>query len=101
MNNNTVATSELVDILAKGVGITKKQAKEELNHVAGAILSLVAQGRSVRIQNFGTFVVKDVATYTTRNPATGEPIDVPAHKAIHFKASKFLKEMAKESTIVG
>ena len=46
----------------------------------------------VTIRGFGTFTVKTRAARKGRNPATGEPVDIPAQDTIHFKPSKALKD---------
>ena len=51
---------------------------------------LLASG-SVGIIGFGTFSVKHRAAREGRDPRTGETIDLPETKYVHFKAGKTLK----------
>lgn len=56
------------------------------NTVADIIAGL-ERGEEVSAVGLGKFSVVDKAAYTGRNPATGQPIEVPAKKKIVFKPS--------------
>ena len=84
--------TELVEKLAKEQGLTKVMAKE----VVEAFLSLTTRtlkkdGR-IALAGFGVFEVVKRAKRKARNPRTGEPLTVKAHKAVKFKPSKVLKD---------
>jgi len=51
---------------------------------------LMARGE-VHLPDIGKLHVKDVAARKSRNPANGAEIDIPAHKAVRFKAAKAIK----------
>lgn len=52
----------------------------------------------VEVRDFGVFEVKlTKAKPQARNPRTGETIYVPAHRKLHFKASKLLKRFLSQS----
>jgi integration host factor subunit beta len=52
----------------------------------------------VEVRDFGVFEVKlTKAKRHARNPKTGEPIYVPSHRKLHFKASKLLKQFLRQS----
>ena len=48
-----------------------------------------------QITGFGTYEVAKRAARTSRNPATGKAIKIPASKAPKFKADKLLKDALK------
>jgi DNA-binding protein HU-beta len=48
--------------------------------------------RQIRIAGWGTFKVVDRAARTTRNPQTGQQMQVPARKAITFRAASELQQ---------
>lgn len=52
----------------------------------------MSNGEKITITGFGTFEVRDRAAKDAINPATKEPIHVPAKKVPAFKAGKTLKE---------
>ena len=45
----------------------------------------------ISIFNFGTLEVKESKERKGHNPATGEPLTIPASKSVKFKQSKVLK----------
>jgi DNA-binding protein HU-beta len=49
-------------------------------------------GDQVTLVGFGTFMVRDRAARSGRNPQTGETIQIKASKAPAFKAGKALKD---------
>lgn len=85
--------AELIAAIAeKSGGITKKSAEAALDAVMGTIAEALEKGDKVAIPGFGTFEVRDRAAKKSINPATKEPINVPAKKVPAFKAAKALKE---------
>ena len=58
----------------------------------GAITTALSSGDSVAITGFGSFLVRDRAARTGRNPQTGAAIQIKASKVPAFKAGKLLKE---------
>lgn len=56
--------------------------------IQGAVIS----GEAVKIPGFGQFKVRDRAARIARNPATGEPVKVPAKRVFKFLPAKALKE---------
>ena len=84
--------TELVEKLAKENGMTKTMAKE----VVEAFISLTTrtlkkEGR-IALAGLGVFEVVKRAKRTARNPRTGDPVVIKAHKAVKFKPSKTLKD---------
>ncbi|BBB24206.1 DNA-binding protein HU-beta [Isorropodon fossajaponicum endosymbiont JTNG4] len=84
--------SDLVAAIAQTSNLTKADAARALDAMTGAITSALASGDNVAITGFGSFVVRDRAARTGRNPQTGEAIQIKASKVPAFKAGKLLKE---------
>lgn len=61
----------------------------------GAIARSLSQGGEVRIAGFGTFKTSERSARTSRNPRTGEPVEVPARTAARFIPGKGLKTAAE------
>ncbi len=87
-----VNKSELVEAIAGSADISKAAAGRALDAITDSIAAALKEGDQVALVGFGTFMVKDRAARTGRNPQTGEPIDIPAAKIPSFKAGKALKE---------
>lgn len=84
--------SELVAQIAEAGGISKADAKKNLELVVETISGALAKGEEVRIQNLGTFKVKHNAAKQARNPKDGSIIDVPAKKVAKFQVAKPLAD---------
>lgn len=93
MENSGVKLSkkELVEKLASNMGMSKSQTEYILSDVFNELTAILAQGYTVSIPNFGKFIVYNSDGYKGRNPATGEPVDVPPKRKIKFKPSNNLK----------
>ena len=84
---------ELVNSIALKMGTTKKAAKEGLDAVLNAIEEALKAGEKVKLNEFGTFEVRDISARKGRNPQTQEEIEIPAYKKPSFKHSKVLKAL--------
>lgn len=82
---------ELVAKAAKDAGITKTQAVSVLKSMLSSIERALAKGDRVSLVGFGAFSVVKRAARNGRNPATGQPIRIPAANVPKFKAGKKLK----------
>ncbi len=83
---------ELVDSVAEKAGITKENAKTAIKSVQDSLLDLLEQSGRIQLAKFGIFAMKKTAARMGRNPATGQPIKIPAGYRIGFKVSKTWKD---------
>ena len=83
---------ELIAKAAQDGGVSKTQASNVLKSILGSIEGALAKGDKVSLVGFGTFSVAKRAARTGRNPATGQPIQIPAANVPKFKAGKKLKD---------
>ena len=84
--------SELVDSIAAHADIPKAVAGRALDAMIESICGALKEGDQVALVGFGTFLVKERAARTGRNPQTGEPIQIKAAKVPSFKPGKALKD---------
>jgi DNA-binding protein HU-beta len=87
--------AELVTAIAKGSGLTKKQADAALKAAVEAVSNALKKGERVAIPGLGIFTVRQRAARKGRNPRTGAVIDIPARKVVVFKPAKDLREGVK------
>ena len=83
---------ELVEIVAESSDLSKAAAGRVVDTVFDTITDTLSKGDQVTLVGFGTFLVRDRAARTGRNPQTGEPIEIAAAKNPAFKAGKALKD---------
>ncbi len=84
--------TDLIESMADSADISKAAAGRALDGMIEAIGSALKSGDTVSVVGFGTFVVRERAARTGRNPRTGEEISIAASKSPAFKAGKALKD---------
>ena len=84
--------SELIDAVAESAEISKAAAGRAVDGMISAITAALGKGDQVSLVGFGTFLVRDRAARSGRNPRTGETMTIPAAKNPAFKAGKALKD---------
>ena len=68
----------------------KKDLKFFFNIVLHEIKLALLKGENVELRNFGTWSTHMQKARLSRNPKTGEKLETPEKKTIHFKMSKKL-----------
>ncbi len=85
--------AELVDEVAKGSDLSKKDAEVIVQIVLDSIVDSLKSGDKVELRGFGSFRLRERASRHGRNPKTGEKVLVPAKKVPYFKPGKELKDL--------
>ena len=84
--------TELIDKIAEGAGLTKADAKKDLEATTAAIKDALVAGDKVALIGFGTFSVNERPAREGINPATKQKITIAAKKVAKFKAGADLDE---------
>lgn len=87
--------TELIAAIAEKAGLTKVDAKAALEATLASIAEALEKNDKVALIGFGTFSVAEKAARTGINPATKAKIEIPARKAVKFKAGAELAEKVK------
>ncbi len=87
--------AQLIDAVAEKSDLTKAQAARAVDAVIEAITETLKQGEQVSLIGFGTFLVRERAARTGRDPRTGATINIPAAKVPAFRPGKALKDAVK------
>ena len=88
---------DVVDDVAALVDMPQTKVDAVLRAFEETIKRQAAAGGEVRMIGFGTFKVTHRAARTSRNPQTGEPVEVAARNAIRFVPGQSLKSAAAAS----
>ncbi len=75
-------------VMEKVEGLTKKQVETIMSTVFEGMKEALARGEKIEVRGFGNFRLKIREGKTARNPKTGEKVQVPPKRAIHFKVGK-------------
>lgn len=77
----------------KGHELTQQDVLEVVQTLINEITASLAQGDTVVMRNFGTFLVREMKAKIGRNPKKpGKPVPIPARAAVKFKPGKEMKE---------
>ena len=84
--------SDLIEAMADSADISKAAAGRALDGLIDAITNAVKHDDTVSIVGFGTFLLRERAARTGRNPKNGKEIEIAASKSPAFKAGKAFKD---------
>ncbi len=84
--------AQLIDAVAEKSDLTKAQAARAVDAVIESITEALQRGDQVSLIGFGTFLVRERAARTGRDPRTGATINIPAAKVPAFRPGKALKD---------
>ena len=88
--------AELVEDVARAAELTKKDAERLVEIVFESIIETLNHGEKIELRGFGSFRVRERGARRSRNPKTGDPVDIPAKRVPYFKPGKELKELINE-----
>ena len=86
---------DLVGRIAKDASLTKAQAEAAFNSLVEGVTASLKKGQKVTIVGFGTFSVAKRKARMGRNPQTGVPIKIAAHKVPKFASGSELKKAVR------
>ena len=75
----------------------KKDLEKTLNIILNEIKIALYKGESVEFRDFGTWSIQTQKTRLSRNPKTGESLEIAEKKKIRFKMSKKLFEKINDN----
>ena len=85
----TVVKSKLLAQLSKNYpNFLKKDLKKFSDIILNEIKNALKRGERVELRGFGIFSSNIQKARISRNPKTGEKVNTPTKKTIHFKMSK-------------
>ena len=90
--------SELIDHIANSADISKASAGRALEAALEAITTSLKNSDPVSLVGFGTFLVRERASRSGRNPQTGAAIEIAAARIPAFKPGKGLKDAMNENS---
>jgi integration host factor subunit beta len=75
---------------------SKKDLEKFTNIILNEIKRALKRGDRVELRGFGVFSTNIQKARISRNPKTGEKVNTPEKKTIHFKMSKVLLDLFKK-----
>mgnify|MGYP001353956491 FL=1 len=94
-----IVKSKLLKDLSKNYpNYLKKDLEKFINIILKEIKNTLKKGERVELRGFGIFSTKIQKPRISRNPKTGEKVNTPEKKTIHFKMSKDLFKKLNNET---
>ena len=94
-----IVKSKLLKQLSKNYpNFLKKDLEKFTNIILKEIKNTLKKGERVELRGFGIFSTKTQKPRISRNPKTGEKVNTPEKKTIHFKMSKDLFKKLNDET---
>lgn len=87
--------TEFISAVAAKAGLSKVDARKAIEAFTGAVLDELKSGGKVIILGFGTFSIVEKSARKGLNPQTKQVIDIPARKAVKFKAGVELAQVVE------
>ncbi len=85
-----MSKSEIMANLAEKTGLTKRQVTDVVTGLVELAYKEAKNGFTV--PGLGKLILDNRKARTGRNPATGEPIKIPAKKVLKFRVAKQAKD---------
>lgn len=92
----TMTKADLTESIANELNISKREAKDFVEHFFETITQGLIQGHHVRLSGFGNFCLRDKKERPGRNPKTGESIPISARRVVTFKPGHKLRARVEE-----
>ena len=86
----TVKSKLLNQFLKNYPNFQKKDLEKFSNIVLNEIMQALQRGERVELRGFGIFSTNKQKSRISRNPKTGEKVNTPEKRTIHFKMAKDL-----------
>ena len=91
MIGKTVTRADLSEAVYQKVGLSRTESAALVESVLSEICDCLAQGETVKLSSFGSFVVRDKGQRVGRNPKTGIEVPIDPRRVMVFKPSNVLK----------
>ena len=87
--------TEFISAIAEKAGLSKADSKKAVEAFVCTVSAELKKGGKVALLGFGSFSVAEKSARKGVNPKTKQPIDIPARKAVKFKAGAELADLIK------
>ncbi|RJQ48603.1 MAG: integration host factor subunit alpha [Nitrospiraceae bacterium] len=88
--------ADLADKLYEKIGLPKKEATAIVETLFESMKSILADGESIKITGFGTFLVRKKGSRRGRNPKTGTELEIEQRRVVTFKPSLQFKDLVEK-----
>ena len=83
---------DIIDSVSEELSMQKQDVSVAADIILETMSKALSEDRRVELRGFGSFAVRSRKPRTTKNPRTGQVMDIPERRTLHFTMSKSLKE---------
>jgi integration host factor subunit alpha len=91
MRGKTISRVDLVQALYGEIGLSRDECTQMLEAVLKEVTTSLVGGETVKINNFGSFTMRQKAERVGRNPKTGVEVPISSRRVVVFKPSNNLR----------
>lgn len=91
MGGRTVTRADLSEAVYQKVGLSRTESSALVESVLSEICDCLANGETVKLSSFGSFIVREKGQRVGRNPKTGIEVPIDPRRVMVFKPSNVLK----------
>ena len=88
----TVTRADLCEAVYQKVGLSRTESASLVELVLSEICDCLAQGETVKLSSFGSFLVREKGKRVGRNPKTGVEVPIAPRRVLTFRASQLMRE---------
>jgi DNA-binding protein HU-beta len=86
--------AQIIEHLVSTTSLNREQVTALFNELSSLARAEILAGNEFVLPGFGKLVRSQRQARQGRNPATGEPITIPAKESLKFRVTKSIKEAA-------
>jgi integration host factor subunit alpha len=72
-------------------GLSRREAKRLVDSVINEMVETLCRGETLKLHDFGSFIVRRKSERAGRNPRTGDTVPIVSRRVVVFKASPNMK----------
>ncbi len=91
MAGRTVTRADLSEAVYQKVGLSRSESAALVEEVLSEICDCLAEGETVKLSSFGSFMIREKGQRVGRNPKTGVEVPIDPRRVMVFKPSNVLK----------
>ncbi len=103
MNMNTYTRTDIIRDVSEKLDIPEVKIKKILDSILTSMVEILTKPSGkirIELRNFGVFEIKPTqAKPRARNPRTNKEVYVPAHRKIHFRPGKTIRDVIQQEWI--
>lgn len=95
MTQKTITRADIADAIYRELGFSHAESFKLIEQILDGIIEALANGETVKLSRFATFIPHAKRERLGRNPKTGERHAITSRTVVSFKASNTLKNALK------